>query len=69
MQILEKVIVLSIKHAFDAFSGVREVKQESSVSFDISKSESESVSSVKRKRVKRALEVNGEHPKKQVSAD
>ncbi|CAL4993734.1 unnamed protein product [Urochloa decumbens] len=45
---------------------VREVKRESSVSFDISKPESPSV---KRKRVKRELEENGEHPVKQVVPD
>jgi len=43
---------------------VQEVKRESSVSFDVSKPES--TTSVKRKRVKRELEVNGEPPKKQV---
>ncbi|KAG2561733.1 endonuclease III homolog 1, chloroplastic-like isoform X3 [Panicum virgatum] len=43
---------------------VQEVKCESSVSFDVSKPES--TASVKRKRVKRELELNGEHPKKQV---
>ncbi|OQU78720.1 endonuclease III homolog 1, chloroplastic isoform X6 [Sorghum bicolor] len=42
---------------------VREVKRESSVSFDISKPEA--TASVKRKRVKRELELNGEHHKKQ----
>ncbi|KAK3119913.1 hypothetical protein QOZ80_9AG0677660 [Eleusine coracana subsp. coracana] len=52
-------------HADPNQARVREVKRESNVSFDISKSESESVASVKRKRVNRALEVNGEHPKKQ----
>lgn len=40
------------------------MKRESSVSFDISKSEMNA--SVKRKRVKWVLEVNGEQPKKQV---
>jgi len=49
---------------FHAFSVVQEVKRESSVSFDVSKPES--TASVKRKRVKRELELNGEHPKKQV---
>lgn len=56
-----------MKHVFHAFSVVREVKHESSVSFDVSKCES--TASVKRKRMKRELEVNGEYPKKQVSAD
>lgn len=42
---------------------VREVKRESSVSFDIPMPEA--TASVKRKRVKRELEVNGEHHKKQ----
>lgn len=46
---------------------MREVKRESSVSFDIL--EPQSTASVKRKRVKRELEVNGEHPKKQVPSD
>ncbi|CAL4988450.1 unnamed protein product [Urochloa decumbens] len=50
----------------DANPVVREVKRESSVSFDISKPESPSV---KRKRVKRELEENGEHPVKQVVPD
>ncbi|CAN6371718.1 unnamed protein product [Urochloa humidicola] len=45
---------------------VREVKRESSISFDVSKPESPSV---KRKRVKQELEENGEHPKKQVVPD
>jgi len=53
-----------MKHMFHAFSVVQEVKRESSVSFDVSKPES--TASVKRKRVKRELELNGEHPKKQV---
>ncbi|TVU25819.1 hypothetical protein EJB05_28329, partial [Eragrostis curvula] len=44
---------------------VREVKHESSASFDISKSEP--VASVKRKRVKQELEVNGENSTKQVA--
>ncbi|XP_062197730.1 endonuclease III homolog 1, chloroplastic-like isoform X2 [Phragmites australis] len=48
----------------DLGPGVREVKRESSVSFDTSKSESSA--SLKRKRVKREFEVNREHPKKQV---
>ena len=56
-----------MKHMFHAFSVVQEVKRESSVSFDVSKPES--TTSVKRKRVKRELEVNGEPPKKQVSVD
>ena len=48
------------------FSVAREVKRESSVSFDISKPEA--TASVNKKRVKRELEVNGEHHKKQVPA-
>ena len=48
------------------FSVVREVKRESSVSFDIPKPKA--TASFKRKRVKRELEVNGEHHKKQVPA-
>ncbi|KAJ1275389.1 hypothetical protein BS78_05G132000 [Paspalum vaginatum] len=43
---------------------VREVEHEASVSFDISKPES--TASVKRKRVKREVEVTGEHLEKQV---
>ncbi|KAL6660618.1 hypothetical protein ACP70R_001653 [Stipagrostis hirtigluma subsp. patula] len=44
--------------------GASKVKRESSVTFDISTSESSA--SMKRKRVKRELDVNGEHPTKQV---
>lgn len=58
---------LSITHVLHPFSVVREVKRESSISFDISMPESPA--SVKRKRVKRELEENGEHPKKQVPSD
>ncbi|KQJ88670.1 endonuclease III homolog 1, chloroplastic isoform X1 [Brachypodium distachyon] len=43
--------------------GVREVKCESSVSFDNSKYE---MNSMKRKKLSRVLELNGEHPKKEV---
>ena len=49
-----------------AFSGVKEVECEPSVSFDYSKSE---MNSVERKRLNRVLEVKEELPKKQVSAD
>jgi hypothetical protein len=50
----------------DAISGVRKVKRESSVYFDNSNSE---MNSVKRKRMSRVLEVKQEYPNKQVSAD
>ena len=49
-----------------AFSGVKEVKCEPSVSFDYSKSE---MNSMERKMLNRVLEVKEEHPKKQVYAD
>ncbi|KAL6875697.1 hypothetical protein ACP4OV_013210 [Aristida adscensionis] len=48
----------------DLNPGVNKVKRESSVSFD--NSMAESTASVKTKRVKRELDVDGEHPKNQV---
>jgi hypothetical protein len=59
------VLLLFMPKAWiDAFSGVREVKREPSVSFD--KSE---MNPVNNKRLNRVLEVKREYPNKQVPTD